>query len=73
MAGLFFCLASAEGAGLLFCHAAIQQHASVYSGFYHVHAFIQPAPQNSAQSFIGAFPEIFPILPPQIPDRYNRL
>lgn len=24
MAGLFFCLASAEGAGLLFCHAAIR-------------------------------------------------
>lgn len=33
MAGLFFCLASAEGAGLLFCPAAIQTHTSVYSGF----------------------------------------
>lgn len=33
MAGLFFCLASAEGAGLLFCPATIQPHTSVYSGF----------------------------------------
>ena len=38
MAGLFFCLASAEGAGLLFCPATIQPHTSVYNGFYHVHA-----------------------------------
>ena len=73
MAGLFFCLASAEGAGLLFCYAAIQQHASVYSGFYPVHTIIRPTPQNSAQSFIGAFTEIFPILPPQIQDRHKRL
>lgn len=36
MAGLFFCLASAEGAGLLFCPFAIHPHTSVYSGFlYH--------------------------------------
>lgn len=73
VAGLFFCLASAEGAGLLFCPAAIQPHTSVYSAFCVVHAVIPPAPQSSAQSFIGAFPEICPILPPQIPDRYNRL
>lgn len=38
MAGLFFCLASAEGAGLLFCPAAIQPHTSVYSAFCAVHA-----------------------------------
>ena len=38
MAGLFFCLASAEGAGLLFCPAAIQPHTSVYSAFCVVHA-----------------------------------
>lgn len=38
MAGLFFCLASAEGAGLLFCHFAIQPHASVYSVFCAVNA-----------------------------------
>lgn len=33
MAGLFFCLASAEGAGLLFCPATIKPHTSVYSTF----------------------------------------
>lgn len=38
MTGLFFCLASAEGAGLLFCPAAMQQNTSVYSGFCPVHA-----------------------------------
>lgn len=38
MAGLFFCLASAEGVGLLFCHFAIQPHTSVYSGLCSVHA-----------------------------------
>lgn len=38
MAGLFFCLASAEGAGLLFCPAAIQPHTSVYSGLSVVNA-----------------------------------
>ena len=38
MAGLFFCLASVKGAGLLFCPAAIQPHTSVYSTFCAVHA-----------------------------------
>ena len=38
MAGLFFCLASAEGAGLLFCPAEIQPHTSVYSAFCAVNA-----------------------------------
>ena len=33
LAGLFFCLASAEGAGLLFCSATIQPHTNVYSTF----------------------------------------
>lgn len=33
LAGLFFCLASAEGARLLFCLATIQPHTSVYSAF----------------------------------------
>ena len=55
MAGLFFCLASAEGAGLLFCPAAIQPHTSVYSVFCAVHAVIPPTPQNSAQGFAVAF------------------
>ena len=58
MAGLFFCLASAEGAGLLFYHAAIQLHTSVYSGFYPVNAVIPPTPQNSAHGFTGAFPAV---------------
>ena len=31
MAGLFFCLASANGAGLLFCPAAIQPHTSAFT------------------------------------------
>ena len=38
MAGLFFCLASAEGAGLLFCPDAIQTHASIYGVFCAIHA-----------------------------------
>lgn len=33
MTGLFFCLASAEDAGLLFCSATIQPHTNVYSTF----------------------------------------
>ena len=58
MAGLFFCLASAEGAGLLFCPAAIQPHTSVYSVFCDVNATIPHTAQNSAQGFTGAFPAI---------------
>lgn len=73
MAGLFFCLAPAEDAGLLFCPAAIQPHTSVYSGFYPVHAVIQHTPQNGAQGFTGAFPVACPILQPQIPDRHKLL
>lgn len=38
MAGFFFCLASAEGVGLLFCPFAIQPHTSVYSVFCVAHA-----------------------------------
>lgn len=40
VAGLFFCLASAEGAGLLFCPAAMHPYTSVYSEFCAVHATI---------------------------------
>lgn len=39
-AGLFFCLASAEVAGLLFCSAAMQPYTSVYSAFCVVHAVL---------------------------------
>lgn len=56
MAGLFFCLTSAEGAGLLFCPAAIQPHTSVYSAFFAINEVIPPTPQNSTQVFAGAFP-----------------
>lgn len=38
MAGLFFCLASADGTGLLFCPAAIHPNTSVYIVFYTIHA-----------------------------------
>lgn len=38
MAGFFFCLASAEGVGLLFCPAAIQPNTSVYRVFCTIHA-----------------------------------
>ena len=62
MTGLFFCLAPAEGAGLLFCPVAIQPHTSVYSVFHAVNAVIQPTPQNSAQSFTGDFPAIRRVL-----------
>lgn len=64
LAGLFFCLASAEGAGLLFCPAAIQPHTSVYNGFYIIYAVIPPTPQNNAHGFTGAFPAICLVLPP---------
>lgn len=59
MAGLFFCLASAEGARLLFCHAAMQPHTSVYSVLCSVHAIISPTPQNSAQGFTVALQWLF--------------
>ena len=63
MAGLFFCLAPAEGAGLLFCPAAIQPHTSVYSAFCSVNAVIPPTPQNSAQGFTVDFPAICRVFP----------
>lgn len=63
VAGLFFCLASAEGAGLLFCHAAMHPYTSVYSEFCAVHATIPHMPQNSAQGFTGAFSAICHVSP----------
>lgn len=62
MTGLFFCLASAEGAGLLFCPAAIQPNIGVYGAFCAVNAIIPPMPQNSAQGSTWAFPAIFRVL-----------
>lgn len=73
MAGFFFCLAPAEGAGLLFCPDTIQHHTSVYSALCSAHAIIPPTLQNGAQGFTRAFPTICQILPPQIPDRHKRI
>nr|DAR07564.1 MAG TPA: hypothetical protein [Caudoviricetes sp.] len=73
LAGLFFCLVSAEDTGLLFCPFAIQPNTNVYSAFCIVYATIPSTQQNSAQGFTGAFPAIWPIPPPKIPDRHKRL
>lgn len=56
-----FCLASAEGAGLLFCLAAYQPHTSPYSGLSAVHAIIRPKRQSRLQGFTAAFPLIWPV------------
>nr|DAE76411.1 MAG TPA: hypothetical protein [Caudoviricetes sp.] len=61
MAGLFFCLVSAEGARLLFCPATYQPRASVYSGFSAHHAIMPHKRQKRLQGFTGAFPLICPI------------
>lgn len=54
MAGLFFCIASAEGAGLLFCPAAIRPHASVYSGFlYHPCSYTDHAAKQRTGLYRG--------------------
>ena len=58
MTGFFFCLASAEGVGLLFCSVAIQSHTNVYNGFSAINANIPPTLQNSAQGFTVSFPLI---------------
>lgn len=63
LAGLFFCLASAECAGLLFCPATIHPHTSVYSVFCAVHATILHTAKNSAQGFADAFQAICRIFP----------
>lgn len=72
MAGLSFCLVSAEGAGLLFCPATIQPNTSVYSVFCAINASIPPTPQNSTQGFTGSFLAILPIPPHTIPNRHNK-
>jgi hypothetical protein len=74
VAGLFFCLASAEGAGLLFCPVAICFPIQAFTAhFVPSVQFIPPTPQNSAQGFTVAFLAIAPAQPPQIPDRHKRL
>lgn len=71
--GFSFALHLLRVQGFYFCPATIQPHTSVYSGFYTIHAVIPTTPQNSAQGFAMAFPEICPILPPTIPDRQKRI
>jgi hypothetical protein len=58
MAGLFFCLASADGAGLLFCPAKIQPNTSVYSTLLSSMQIIQPQHQKRLQGFTAVFPLI---------------
>ena len=61
-AGLLFCLASAEGAGLFFLPGGVSAtHKRVYSGLFVVRAFIPPQSQNRLQGFTAAFPLICPI------------
>lgn len=61
MAGLFFCLASAEGAGLLFCPAEIQPHTSIYSTFCAVHAELyHPLHKTAHRALQGLFLQLYP-------------
>lgn len=69
LAGFLFCLASAEGAGLLFlpcCNAASYKHLQCV--LCHPCRVMPSAPQNSIQGFAGAFPVICPTQPPTITD-----
>lgn len=52
VAWLFFCLASAEGAGLLFCPAAMHPYTSVYSAFCSVRAVYTA---NTAKRLTGLY------------------
>lgn len=65
MVGFFFCLASAEGAGLLFCPATIQPHTSVYSGFYIIHELYRPrnkTAHGALQKLFRLFAAFFSLL-----------
>lgn len=55
MAGLFFYLASAEGAGLLFCPVTIQPHTNVYSVFCAVHASYNYQRNKTAHRILQAY------------------
>ncbi len=55
LVGLFFCLASAEGAGLLFCPAAMQPHTSVYRAFCVVHAVYRPRRKTTHMALQALF------------------
>lgn len=58
-AGLFFCLAPAEGAGLLFCSDAIQPHTSVYSALCSVNTKIYHKRHKTAHRALQALPRLF--------------
>lgn len=61
LAGFFFYLASAEGAGLLFYPATIQPHTSVYSGIYSVHAELyRPRHKTPCRALQALFPRFVP-------------
>jgi hypothetical protein len=65
LAGLLFCLASAEDAGLLFCPAAMQPYTSVYSAFCATHAVIPPTPQNAHRALQMLFLRLCPLNHPR--------
>lgn len=60
-AGLFFCLASAEGAGLLFCPAAIQTHTSVHSAFCSVHVELYHPRHKTAHRVLHGLFQLFAV------------
>lgn len=61
LAGLFFCLAPAEGAGLLFCPAAIQPHASVYSVLCTVNAIYHTRHKTAHRALQWLFLRLCPL------------
>lgn len=60
MAGFFFCLASAEGAGLLFCPAAIHPRTSVYSVFCAINAVYTANVTKQHTGLCRGFSRYFP-------------
>lgn len=65
MAGFFFCLASANGAGLLFCPAAVQPHTSVYSAFCAVRALYRTRYKTAHKALQGIFLQLCPLNSPR--------
>lgn len=65
MAGFFFCLASAKGARLLFCLAAIQPHTSVYSAFCAVNELHRPRHKTAHRALQGLFLRLCPLSRPR--------
>lgn len=59
--GFSFALHLMRVQGFYFCSVEWERLTSIYSGFFDVHAIIQPKRQNRLQGFTGAFPLICPI------------